>query len=134
MKSWNSVCGAVSGCRPEYSAGRGDDALADFQAAAGDEVEHARREAGFDAQADQLRSDDGRVVRRLEQDGVAAHDGGAGHAAKDGEREIPRRNQDADSGITANQFGDVTQYALPFWQQEVPQSTSAPRKAASPTR
>jgi len=78
LTPWNSVCGAVSRPKLEYSTGRGDEAFADFRAAPSDEVENARREAGLDAQAHQFRRDDGRVVRRLEQDGVAARDGGAG--------------------------------------------------------
>ena len=49
LAPWDSVCAALKCSKQKYPTGRGDEALADFRAAPGDEVEAAGRETGFDA-------------------------------------------------------------------------------------
>ena len=72
---------------------RGPDLLAD----AGQEREHAGRQARLEEDLDQPRRDARRLLRRLEHDGVAGHERRRHHAGRDREREVPRRDDDADA-------------------------------------
>ena len=74
-----------------------DDGVTETGSSAGAEVHYAFRHAGFFEQFDELRGDGRRIARRLQDDGVAADDGGERHAGHDGAGEIPRRNYSADA-------------------------------------
>ena len=74
-----------------------DERIADFAAAAGDEVHDAGRQSCFFEQREESIRDPRRVARRLEHDGVACDDGRGGHPRHDRQREVPRRNHRADA-------------------------------------
>src|SRR5579862_675067 len=75
----------------------GDDRVAETGAGAGAEVDDALGHAGLFEKFDELRGDGGGIARRLQDDGVAADDGGERHSGHDRAWEIPRRNYRADS-------------------------------------
>ena len=85
VKAMKRVCGWATMALPNSGAG------------AGAEVDDAVGQAGLFEQADELGGDGGRVAGGLENDGVAADDGGGGHAGHDGEGEVPGRNDGADA-------------------------------------
>ena len=74
-----------------------DDRVAERAARTRAEVDDARRQAGFFHGLDELGRDGGRIARGLQDDGVAADHRRAGHAAHDGAREVPRRDDGADA-------------------------------------
>ena len=74
-----------------------DQRRADLLADAGQEIDHARRQADLLEDLHQLGADDARLLGRLHDDGVAGDEGGRGHAAQDGHREVPRRDDDRDA-------------------------------------
>ena len=69
--------------------------VAEATAFAGAEVDHAVGEAGFFQNLEELCRDGRRVARGLQDDGVAADNGGQRHAAHDGAGKVPRRNYHA---------------------------------------
>ena len=66
-------------------------------AAAGQQVEAARREAGLEQHLGELRGDGRRLARRLDDDRVAGDQRGHRHAQQDREREVPGRDDHADA-------------------------------------
>ena len=74
-----------------------DERIADRRAAAGQEVQHAVRHARLVARLEEHRGDAGRVGGGLQHDRVAGDDRGGRHAGQDREREVPRRDHDADA-------------------------------------
>ena len=69
----------------------------DFLAHAGEEIHHARRQADFLEDLHQLGADDARLLGRLHDRCVAGDEGGRGHAAQDGHREVPRSDDHGDA-------------------------------------
>ena len=80
---------ATAGCSTRCGA----DLLADAR----EEGEHTGRDARLVEDLDQTQRDAGRLLRRLEQHGVAGDQRGGDHAGGDREREVPRRDHDADA-------------------------------------
>ena len=74
-----------------------DEARADLLADAGEERQHAGREAGVEEDLDEPQRDPRRLLRRLEHHRVAGDERGGDHASRDREREVPRRDHDADA-------------------------------------
>ena len=70
---------------------------ADLLADAGQEGQHTGRDARLVEDLDQTQRDSGRLLRRLEQHRVAGDQRGGDHAGGDREREVPRRDHDADA-------------------------------------
>ena len=79
----------------EIHIGMRDQVRAHLAARAGQQVRDARRQAGLDEEFHQPRADDRRLVRGLQDDGVAGHHGRGRHAREDGEGEVPGRNDHA---------------------------------------
>ena len=69
--------------------------IAETRASARTEIHHAFRHAALFQQFDELGRDGGRIARRLQDDGVAAHDRSQRHAGHDRAGKIPRRNHRA---------------------------------------
>ena len=61
------------------------------------EIDHARRHAGFFERLEELGRDGGRIARRLQHHGIAAHRRGRRHAGCNGAGEIPGRDHRADA-------------------------------------
>ena len=91
-----------------------DEVRADDLTDAGQEREHSRRAAPPRRSAAGEHGCDGRsLLGRLQDDGVAGDERGDGHPRRDGEREVPRRDDDSDTeGIVERAFsspgGDST--------------------------
>ena len=73
-----------------------DQVRADLLADAGQEGEHAGRDARLVQDLDETQRDAGRLLRRLEEHRVAGDQRGGDHAGGDREREVPRRDHHAD--------------------------------------
>src|SRR6185312_5253346 len=71
--------------------------VADGAARTGKQRKTLRRESGFEQRFGEFRGNGRRVARRLDDDSVACDQGSRGHAEKNGQREIPRRNDEADA-------------------------------------
>ena len=69
-----------------------DELLSDGRARSGDEVEHARRQAGLDHHLGELCAEQGRIARRLEDDGISRGQRAAGRTRRERERKIERRD------------------------------------------
>ena len=69
-----------------------DELLSDGRARAGDEVEHAGRQAGLDHHLGELCAEQRRIARRLEDDGVSRGERAAGGSCRERERKIERRD------------------------------------------
>ena len=74
-----------------------DQRLTHHLGVAGQESEHARGQARLLQDLHQLVADHRRLLGRLEDDAVAARDGGGDHAGGDGQREVPGRDAQADA-------------------------------------
>ena len=73
-----------------------DQGIADLAAAAGHEVHHARGDAGFGENPDEVQRRQRRQRRRFEDDGVAADQRRNDLPRGDGHRKVPRRNHGTD--------------------------------------
>ena len=73
--------------------GMGRQLLADLGAGAGDHVQHARRKPRLEAQLSQAERGERREAGRLEDDGVAAGEGGTELPGGDHHGEVPRHDQ-----------------------------------------
>ena len=74
-----------------------DQMLADDAAVAGEEIENARRHAGFLEHLHHHRAGNGRLLGRLHDDGVAGDKRGGNHAGQNRHREIPGRDDERDA-------------------------------------
>jgi len=83
--------------RDEPRQGVLDDVVAHVRARAGKVLDDAVGEAGLLEDLEEPPGHQGRVRRRLEEDGVSRDGGGRRHAEADGGREVPRRNDGADA-------------------------------------
>ena len=73
------------------------EAVADVLADAGQEAQHPGRKAASLQRRHQLHGHRGRLLGRLQDDRVAGHEGGAHHAGRDRQREVPRGDHDTDA-------------------------------------
>ncbi|CDN43862.1 hypothetical protein BN871_DS_00070 [Paenibacillus sp. P22] len=89
----------VPGAGEADEAGQGmlDEVVPDFSSRSGQKVDDARRNARFFEQLHELRRNDRGRAGRLKDDGIAGYERGRRHAGHDGQREVPRRDDDADS-------------------------------------
>jgi hypothetical protein len=71
-----------------------DESRADVFAAAREELDHALRRAGRTEGFHEARGDRRRLLRRLEDDWIAGDERGHGHATRDRQWEVPRRDHD----------------------------------------
>ena len=74
------------------------------RAVAGNEMQRARRHAGFVQQRDRKRSDQRRLLGRLGDDGIAGDQRGGHLAEENRERKIPRADADEDAAAAIAQF------------------------------
>ena len=74
-----------------------NDHVAHLAARPGHEVDDARGDARLFQKLEELVGDGRRVRRGLQDDGVSGDERGGGHPRHDGEREVPRRDDDADA-------------------------------------
>src|ERR1700724_1378137 len=81
--------------RDEAHAGMLDEFVADRAAGSRDEIDDVGRQTAVYQQVDEARGDDGRIARRLEDDGVSRDDCSGRHPHHDREGEIPWWNDDA---------------------------------------
>src|SRR5207253_985368 len=72
-----------------------DDRVAKSGAGIRTEVHDPIRQTGFEKNFEKLGSDGRRIARWLQNDCIAADDGGSRHASHDGARKIPRRDDGA---------------------------------------
>src|SRR6202042_3787140 len=85
------------GERDEANLRMPDDQVTDLASRSGNEVDDAGRHADLVQQVHEPSRDHRRVARRLEHDGVAAHDRRPRHSDHDGAREIPGWDYSADA-------------------------------------
>ena len=95
---------ARAGQRHDGHVGVADDPVADVAPEAVDDVDDAVRHAGLGQQLDEALAERGRVVRGLEDDGVAADERRHDLPGGDRDREVPRRDHadDADRHADAH--------------------------------
>src|SRR5208337_1506250 len=80
----------------QVDAGMVHERLADLLAPAGQEAEGARWNARLDEDLDEMPGNHGRLLGRFEHHRVAGDECRDGHAARDGQGEVPRRNDHGD--------------------------------------
>ena len=81
-----------AGERDHRDVGMAHEPVPDLSAAPVDDVDHPGRHARLDEQLDEALAQERRVGSRLEDDGVAADEGGCDLPGRDRDREVPGRD------------------------------------------
>ena len=115
------LCG--TGERDAFDVGTLDQRVAHLAARSGDQVQHSGRQAGFLKYLDQLHRAEGRCRRWLEDQCVAANERRGDLPGRDGQREVPGRDDSHDSQRAAHGIGHgvgqlgrgrIAEHAAPF--------------------